>query len=133
MSVYLSFSSVFLSFSSIFVSLSVFVSFFGVSFEDPPYPLSGKFQPLPQFTLLPHSGFRSFRDPATPTTTGGPSFISTLIFRTFLTFFLQARGAKDLHRPLYRPPCHRVHKWRLSGLVPQPSLASHWGSPRPSS
>ena len=85
MSVYLSFSTVFLSFSSILVSLSVFVSFFGVSFEDPPYPLSGKFQPLPLFTLLPHSGIRSFRDPATPTTTGGPSFISTSIFRTFFT------------------------------------------------
>ena len=41
------------------------------------------FQPLPLFASLPHYRFWSSEDPATLTTTRAPSFISTLIFRTF--------------------------------------------------
>ena len=41
------------------------------------------FQPLPLFASLPHYRFWSSEDPATLTTTRAPSFISTLLFRTF--------------------------------------------------
>ena len=36
-------------------------------------------------------------------------------------FFLQAIGAKGLHKPLYRPPRRKIHIWRQSGLVPRTS------------
>ena len=48
-------------------------------------------------------------------------------------FSVQTIRAKYLHRPGYRSPRHGAHKWRQSGLVPQPPLSSRWGPPRPSS
>ena len=68
-------------------------------FDLPPFT---SFEPLALFTLLPHYGFWSFEDPASLTTTGGQSFISTLRFRTFFTFFFRSRQEKPR---TYADPC----------------------------
>ena len=69
----------------------------------PPLDFPGCFRRTPALTFRAVSG-------ALP-----HSASAGLPFSAFI-FFPQAIGATDLHRPLYRPPCRRVHKWRRSGL-----------------
>ena len=73
-------------------------------FDLPPFT---SFQPLLLFTLLPHYGFWSFEDPASLSTNGIPSFISTLIFRTFFTFFFLSSTEEPMTYTAKRRPKSR--------------------------
>ena len=89
-------------------------------FDLPPFT---SFQPLPLFTLLPHYGFLSFEDLASLSTTGIPSFISTLRFRAFFTFFFlstieEPMTYTDKHRPKSRS-CWQTLRAQPGGCLGQ--------------